>query len=152
MVQWVLYSSCFYVVLTKQIPIFLSKTKKKGTSKQCVQHTFCSRCGGAKVPIEAHGLHRHVFGCQYYKKLKQGMKDGPFRYWSAVSKEVKKGTKKAGAVRCQSCCAMAMETETCAEPIGLPECWGKDKDPDPKLKRIRNALKEKAREEKERRK
>jgi hypothetical protein len=121
------------------------------TSTRCL-HEFCQRCGAAKGPIEAHGHNRHLFGCQFHKKLKEGTTDGPFRYWSAAAKEVKRGKKIAGDVRCQDCCKMTLETETCPAPTGLPDSWNKEKDPDPKLRRIRNALQDKAKEEKARRK
>ena len=94
---------------------------------------FCQRCGASKGPIEAHGLYRHCFGCQFYKGLKEGVDNGPLRYWSAASTEVKRGRKKAGDVRCGDCCKMTRDTEVCPSPEGLPDCWSKDKDSDPKL-------------------
>ena len=111
------------------------------TSKNCL-FEFCSRCGANKIPIINHGMHRHVLGCQFHKKLRDGIKEKPMRYWSAVTSEVKKGKKKAGDVRCKECIKMPIETEPCHAPTDLPESWAKEKDPDPKLKRIRNALKE----------
>ena len=108
---------------------------------------FCQRCGASKGPIIAHGLYRHCFGCQFYKGLKEGVDNGPLRYWSAASTEVKRGRKKAGDVRCGDCCKMTRDTEVCPSPEGLPNCWSKDKDPDPKLKRIRNCLAEREKEQ-----
>jgi hypothetical protein len=117
------------------------------TNSKCL-YEFCQRCGAEKGPIVAHGVHRHLFGCQFHKKLKPGVKDGPKRYWSAAATEVKRGQRKAGDVRCNNCCEMPLETESCPSPENLPSCWRKEKDPDPKLRRIRNALEEKARNDK----
>ena len=102
---------------------------------------FCQRCGAKRGPIEAHGAHRHVPGCQFYKKKLGGdKKDPPLRFWSAATIEVKRGKKKAGDVRCVECTKMQMETEACEAPMKLPVSWREDKDPDPKLSRIRRHL------------
>ena len=100
---------------------------------------FCQRCGAKRGPVDAHGLHRHVPGCQFYKKSKKKA-DVPLRFWSASAIEVKRGKKKAGDVRCADCTKTAMETEPCPAPMALPTSWNEDKDPDPKLKRIRRFL------------
>ncbi len=114
---------------------------------QCTSTTcglaFCQRCGAPRSAIEAHGLHRHVVGCPKHKKRPHGAPaDKVLRFWSASTPEVKKGLKKAGDVRCQQCAAMQLETASCIPVAGLPQSWHEDKDPDPKLKRIRRALAE----------
>jgi len=117
------------------------------TNSTC-QLIFCQRCGANKIPIDAHGDHRHLLPCQFYKKMRAGLKEVPLRYWLPSAKEVKTGKKKAGDVRCGECLKMNLETECCCPPVALPLPW--DADLDPKLKRIRRALEETEREGKRR--